>query len=47
MGNCLKNVKIIGFLTFSETLYIKECVKGAFYPFRAKSKQFPLISLEK
>ena len=43
MGNCLKNVKIIGFLTFSGTHLNKmkdnlgqECVKGGLLSFQGK-----------
>ena len=53
LGNCLKNVKIIGFDIFWDILNKmkdnlgQECVKGDLYPSRAKLKQLPLISLEK
>ena len=56
LEKCLKNVKIIGFLTFFWTFYINEgefgsriytCKRGASILPRQNWKTFPLISLEK
>ena len=54
LGKCWENVKNIGLSDIFWNILNKikdnlsqECVKGGFYPSRAKLEQLPLISLRK